>query len=97
MIYFGLNSRKKQFDIKKDIYFGAVYKTPSNSSSTKSRYNVDTYMILQKEVCFFSSLGGEIILGGDFNLRLGNKHKDYIITDTSEFLPIDNKKSIGNI
>ena len=76
--------------LKKDIYFGAVYKTPSNSSSTKSRYNVDTYMILQKEVSFFSSLGGEIILGGDFNSRLGNKHKDYIIKDTSEFLPIDN-------
>ena len=47
-------------------------------------------MILQKEVSFFSSLVGEIILGGDFNSRLGNKHKDYIITDTSEFLPIYN-------
>ena len=47
-------------------------------------------MILQKEVFFFSSLGGEIILGGDFNSRLRNKHKDYIITDTSEFLSIEN-------
>ena len=96
MIYFGLNSRKN-FDIKKDIYFGAVYITPSNSSSTKSRYNVDTYMNLQKEVSFFSSLGGEIILRGDFNSRLGNKHKDYIITDTSEFLPIDNSITETNI
>ena len=79
-----LKFKKNQFDIKKDIYFGAVYITPSNSSSTESRYNVDTNMILQKEVSFFSSLGGEIILG------MGNKHKDYIITETSEFLPIDN-------
>ena len=29
-------------------------------------------------------------MGGDFSSRLGNEHKDYIITDTSEFLPIDN-------
>ena len=85
-----LKFKKNQFDIQKDIYFGAVYITPSNSSSTKSRYSVDPYMILQKEVSFFSSLNGEIILGGDFNSRLGNKHKDYIITDTNEFLPIDN-------
>ena len=62
---------------------------PSNSSSTKSRYNVDTYMILQKEISSFSSLGCEIIFGGDFNSRLGDKHKDYILSDTTEFLPID--------
>ena len=45
-------------------------------------------MILQKEISSFSSIGGEIILRGDFNSRLGNKHKDYILSDTSEFLPI---------
>ena len=61
---------KDQFHIKKDIYYGAVYITPSNSSSTKSRYSVDTYMILQTEISSFSSIGGEIILGGDFNSRL---------------------------
>ena len=46
-------------------------------------------MILQKEISSFSSIGGDIILGGDFNLRLGNKHKDYILSDTNEFLLID--------
>ena len=45
-------------------------------------------MILQKEISSFSSIGGEIILRGDFNSRLGNKHKDYILSDTNEFLPI---------
>ena len=35
-----------------------------------------------------SSIGDEINLGGDFNSRLGNKHKDYIITKTNEFLAI---------
>ena len=38
----------------------------------------------------FSSLEGKIILGEDFNPRLGNKHKNYIITDTSNCLPIYN-------
>ena len=46
-------------------------------------------MILQKEISSFSSIGGEIILGGDFNSRLGEKHNDYILSDTNEFLPID--------
>ena len=46
-------------------------------------------MILQKELSSFSSIGGEIILEGDFNSRLGNNHKDYILSDTNEFLPID--------
>ena len=49
-------------------------------------------MILQKEVSFFP-LGDEIILGGDFNSRLGNEHNEYIITDTSEFLPIGNSET----
>ena len=88
---------KDQFHIKKDIYFGAVYITPSNSSSTKSRYSVDTYMILQKEISSFSSLGGEIILGGDFNSRLGKRHKDYILSDTNEFLRIDSSITETNI
>ena len=36
-----LKFKKNQFDIQKEIYFGTVYITPSNSSSTKSRYSVD--------------------------------------------------------
>ena len=46
-------------------------------------------MILQKVISSFSSIGGEIILGGDLNSRLGNKHKDYILSGTNEVLPID--------
>ena len=46
-------------------------------------------MILQKEISSFPSLGGEIILGGDFSSRVGNKYNDYILSDTNEFLPID--------
>ena len=54
-------------------------------------------MILQKEISSFSSLGCEIILGGDFNSRLGNKHKDYILSDTNEFLPMDSSITENDI
>ena len=50
---------------QKNIYFGAVYIVPSNSSSNKSKcIDADTFLILQKEISTFSSLGGHIILGG---------------------------------
>ena len=51
-------------------------------------------MILQKELSSFSSFCGEIILGGDFNSRLGNKDKDYILSDTLKIL---NGKKIGDL
>ena len=46
-------------------------------------------MILQKEISLFNSLGGDILLGGDFNSRMGIKYKDFIISDSKNFLPID--------
>ena len=59
-----LKFNKDYFHIKKQhIYFGAVYMTPSSSSSTESRYSVDTYMILQKRYIFRLLSGDEIILG----------------------------------
>ena len=46
-------------------------------------------MILQKEISLFNSLGDDILLGGDFNSRMGTKYKDFIISDSYNFLPID--------
>ena len=46
-------------------------------------------MILQKEISLFNSLGGDILPGGDFNSRIGNKYKDFIISDSNNFLPIN--------
>ena len=37
---------------------------------------------------YYASLG-DIILGGDFNSRLGYRFKDYILKDSKEFFPID--------
>ena len=60
-----LKLKKEYFNIQKDIYFGAVYIVPSNSSSNRSKcIDADTFLILQKEISTFSSLGGHIILGG---------------------------------
>ena len=75
-------------DIYKDRFFEAVCTVPSNSSSNRSKYiDADTFLILQKEISTFSSLGGHIILGDDFNSGLGNKFKDYIMSDSNDFYP----------
>ena len=87
-----VKTKKEYFNIQKDIYFGAVYIVPSNFSSDRSKFiDADNCLILRKEIFSFSSLGGHFILGGgDFNSRLGNKFKDYIMSDLNDFLPIDN-------
>ena len=83
-----LKLKKEYFDIQKDMYFGAVYIVPSNSSSDRSKcIDADTFLILQKEISTFSSVGGHIILGEDFNSRLGNKFKDYIMSVLKDFYP----------
>ena len=46
-------------------------------------------MILQKEISLFNSLGGDILLGGEFYSRMGTKYKDFIISDFNNFLLID--------
>ena len=78
---------KKDFlNMTNDLYIGVVYIVPSNSSSLNTKS--DAYDILEKEMSYYASLG-DIILGGDFNSRLGYRFKDYIRTDSNEFLPID--------
>ena len=64
-----LKLKKEYFNIQKDIYFGAVYIVPSNSSSNKSKcIDADTFLTLQKEISTFSTLGGHIILGGGISI-----------------------------
>ena len=47
---------------------GVVYIVPSNFSFLNTK--IDAYDILEKEMSYYASLG-DIILGGDFNSRLG--------------------------
>ena len=84
-----LKVKKEKIDLENGIYFGAIYIAPPNSSSTQTKYKIDTYMILRIEISLFNSLGGDILLGGDFNSRMGNKYKDFIISDSDDLLPLD--------
>ena len=60
-----LKLKTRIFQYSKDIYFGAVYIVSSNSSFNRSKcIDADTFLVLQKEISTFSSLGGHIILGG---------------------------------
>ena len=72
--------------------------TPSNSYSTNTKYNTNTYTILQKEISLFNSFGGDILPGGDFNSRMSTKYKDFNISDSNNFLPRNSqdKKSKTN-
>ena len=78
--------KKDFFNMTNDLYIGVVYIVPSNSSSLNTK--TDAYDILEKEMSYYAS-PGDIILGGDFNSRLGYRFKDYILTDSNKFLPID--------
>ena len=42
----------------------------------------EVYKILEKELCSFSTQG-DILIGGDFNSRLGTKYEDFICYDSS--------------
>ena len=49
--------KKEYFNIQKDIYFGAVYIVPSNTSSNRSKcIDTDTFLILQKKYLLFLPL-----------------------------------------
>ena len=45
----------------------------------------DSYETIEKEISHYSTLGN-VLIGGDFDSRLGCKHKDFLVSD---FLPID--------
>ena len=60
--------KKIFFNMTNDLYIGVVYIVPSNSSSLNTK--TDAYDILEKEMSYYVSLG-DIMLGGDFNSRLG--------------------------
>ena len=48
----------------------------------------DAYETLEKEINHFSTLGN-VSIGGDFNSQLSCKHKDFLVSDSNDFLPID--------
>ena len=83
---------KNFFNIESDIYIAVCYIVPNNSSYNSS----DTFDVLEREIHKYSALG-KVILGGDFNSRLGCKFKDYLISDSSHYLPIDQSLNLDEV
>ena len=77
--------QKSFSDIQNDLYIGVVYIIPSNFSSLN--HMSDAYETLEKEISHYSTLGN-VLIGGDCNSRLGCKHKDFLVSDSNDFLPI---------
>ena len=48
----------------------------------------DAYEGLGIEISHYSALGN-VLIGEDFNSRLGCKHKDFLVSDSNDFLPVD--------
>ena len=88
-----LKVKKQFFEIESDLFIGVIYISPKNSSNVKHKQ--DTYQILEKELSHYSRQG-DIMLGGDFNSRLGKKYTDYIISDTNDYLPVDQDLSLDH-
>ena len=88
-----LKVKKQFFEIENDLFIGVIYISPKNSSNVKHKQ--DTYQILEKELSHYSRQG-DIMLGGDFNSRLGKKYTDYIISDTNDYLPVDQDLSLDH-
>ncbi|XP_078659029.1 uncharacterized protein LOC144904189 [Branchiostoma floridae x Branchiostoma belcheri] len=73
---------KRLFNHDKDIYLASVYISPKGSTVHSNR-TYEIFDILEEEIAYFNDLG-EILVGGDFNARVGTI-PDYIENDT----PID--------
>ncbi len=69
---------KKSFNVANDIYIGAVYIPPENSTIYVGKDN-DPFHMLEQDILKFQSLG-EIILLGDFNARTGNLQELNLMT-----------------
>ena len=88
-----LKVKKQFFEIENDLFIEVIYISPKNFSNVKHKQ--DTYQIPEKELSHYSRQG-DIMLGGDFNSRLGKKYTDYIISDTNDYLPVDQDLSLDH-
>ena len=55
----------------------------------------DAYETLEKEISHYST-SENVLIGGDFNSRLGCKHKDLLVSDSNDFSPIDQTSLVGS-
>ena len=79
MIWFKIN--KEFLNTDKNFIIGGIYNSPINSSYTKTN-NDDIFEKIQSKILTFSQ-NDYIVLGGDFNARVGNMH-DFIEESDNE-------------
>ena len=72
----------KFFGLSCDIYIGAIYASPKNSTYTQ-RMEVNVFDLLHEDISSFSKQG-KVIVMGDFNARTGTE-PDYIVDDDDQY------------
>lgn len=76
---------KNFFNMPKDLFIGAVYIPPRNSTYSKN-IDYDPYHELENEIINYT-VQGDIMLVGDFNARTGTE-LDFITNDSATHIPI---------
>ena len=82
-----LKISKNDLGIQEDLLLGTAYASPKDSKVNKSQHATDTFEVLKTKLESFSE-GQAILLGGDFNARLGNTAdhvKDIVSNDPDEY------------
>ncbi|MCG8046148.1 MAG: reverse transcriptase domain-containing protein [Candidatus Thiodiazotropha endolucinida] len=83
--YIWLQLQKDFFGLTEDIYICFLYFSPEYSTYTQS-LDYDLVDILEKEITKYQKYG-KILIGGDFNARVG-MDRDYIDQDSDSHLPM---------
>ena len=80
--------KKEFFSMSEDIFIGAIYISPSNSSFSKRNDIDNPYEEIEKEMSKYISKG-KCILMGDFNSRTSTL-PDFVVNDNIKYVPVPN-------
>ena len=92
--YIWLQLQKDFFGLSEDIYICFLYFSPEYSTYTQA-LEYDLFDILEKEIIKYQK-HGKILLGGDFNARVGTEY-DFISQDSDSHLPLFDTYIIDSI
>ena len=92
--YIWLQLQKDFFGLSEDIYICFLYFSPEYSTYTQA-LEYDLFDILEKEIIKYQK-HGKILLGGDFNARVGTEY-DFISHDSDSHLPLFDTYIIDSI
>ena len=89
-----MHLQKNIFGLSEDIYICFLYFSPEYSTYTQS-LDYDLFDILEKEITKYQK-HGKILLGGDFNARVGLEY-EFIRQDSDSHLPLYDTYIIDSI